>query len=391
MQRDARRVALFCPAGNEYIHRLVEGIVRYHRERGGFVLRDFRYPAPGFRPPEEAPLWEHWRPHGILSHVDAIPGMDRWLRQSGVPVVNTSIDYPHDVLPCVHGVGAGRLAAEHFLGLGVEHFAFVGYTESPGSARIREAFGHELARHGYSVRGFDIDILLDQGREDLESEAARDPRLVEFLVNAPKPLGLFARDDSYARCVCSLLRRLKIAVPDEVAVLGLEDTLIARLNDPPLSTIRPPGEQVGYQAMRLLHQLMRGQSPPPEAIEVPTNLLIVRQSTSRSITPSGQIQEAVRLIEEEACRGLTVSDLVEAIRIPRSTFEHRFTEQVGRSPGQEIHRVRLDAAKRLLSETELSVTRIATMVGFTRSSIFGEFFKRKTGVTPTSFRRARRA
>lgn len=391
MSSGARRVALFWPAGSEYSNRLIEGVVRYHRERGGFVLRDFRYRTPEVGPPGPLFAWEHWQPHGVLCHIGAHPGVAECLVRSGVPVVNTTTDCPHATIPSVHGSGAGRLAARHLLSLGYEHLAFIGDAGRLGSVRLRETFARELTLHGKVPLGHDLTTVPDFAIEALEERAASEPGLAEFLASAPKPLGVFALDDDYARVVCRVCRRLGLDVPDDVAVLGIEDSLRARLNDPPLSTIRPPGEQVGYEAMALLDRLMQGERPPPAAVEVPTTTLVVRESTSRGQQRDEEVEQALRMIDEEACRGLTVAHLAEALRVPRSTLEDRFAEQVGRSPGEQIDRVRLDAARRLLAETELSIARIAGMVGFSRSSGFGGFFRRAAGMSPTQYRREQRA
>jgi LacI family transcriptional regulator len=386
---EAKRVALYCPAGKEYIRWLIEGIVRYHREHDGFVLRDFRWPMDQ-RSEERTPTWAGWRPHGILCHIGSQPGLPEWLKRAGVPVVNTTTDCPHHVIPSVHGVGASRLAAEYLMSLATDHFAFVGHAGRLGSVRLREAFAEELAAHGHSLLWHELQTAPSLGIESLEQQAAAEPGLVEFLQGAPKPLAVFALDADFARVVCRVCRQLGLSIPSQVAVLGVEDTIAARLNDPPLSTIRPPGEQVGYEAMKLLDRLMRGEPPPPRAIEVPATVLIVRDSTRGKIKDDPKIQHALRMIAEEACRGLTVADLVEALHMSRSAFEHRFTEKVGHGPGKEIQQVRMASAKRLLTDTELSITRIAGMVGFTRSSIFGEFFRKHVGMTPTAYRQQHR-
>lgn|GEM_PF-7037534 len=218
-------------------------------------------------------------------------------------------------------------------------------------------------------------------------EAASEAGLRKFLSTAPKPLGVLGLNDDFARCVCVACQALGLAIPDEVAVLGVDDTSVARLNVPPLSSIRPPGERVGYEAMKLLDRIMCRGAIPAAPILIPCDAIGVRESTQRIADAS--IERALRLIQVEACQGLTVGSLVRFLGVGRSSFEKRFTQQIGRTPGQELQRVKLHQARKLLAETELSVTRIAGMVGFARSSIFGAFFKKYAGMTPTEYRRQR--
>lgn len=391
MAEQTKRIALYSPSELDYINRLVEGVLSYLAERPGFLLRDFHYGEVDFKVPRRGPTWEGWQPHGILCYIGRAPGLAQWLKKTGVPIVNTSTDCPHEVIPSVHGAGAGRLAAEHFQSLGLEHFGFVGHQGRLGSRRLRESFAEELGRHGRKMLWHELATEPIGGLEALEEAAAAEPGLAEFLQSVPKPIGVLALHYDFARVVCLVCRRLGLAIPNDVAVLGIENHLSARLNDPPLSSICPPGEQVGYQAMRLLDALLQGEPPPPEPITVPTTQLIERESTRLKSRKDSIVKEALRLIEAEACRGLTVEDIADVLDVSRSTLHHRFVEQVGRPPGEQIARVRLQHGKRLLADSDLSVTRISGMLGFARSSIFGEFFKRQTGMTPTQFRERRRA
>jgi len=385
-----RRIALYLATGHAYAEQLIEGAVRYRLEHGGVLLRDFRFGDVASRMPRRAPRWSGWGPDGILCNIGAFPQVVKWLKKSGVPIVNTTTDHPHEVLPCVHGVGAGQLAAEYLRSLGLKHFAFVGHEGRLGSKVLRESFRRGLSDCGDDLLWHDLKTAPSAGLESLEETAAAEPGMAAFIREAPKPLGVFALDDDFARVVCRVCRELGLAVPQDVAVLGVEDSIEARVSDPPLSTIRPPGEEVGYAAMELLVSLIAGQKPPPEAIVVPTTKLIERDSTRLRPPADLVMREAMRLIEEEACRAVRVEDVAIVLNISRSTLQHRFVEQFGQTPGEAINAVRLRRAKHLLAETDLTITGIAGMVGFARSSIFGEFFKRHTGQTPSAYRKSQR-
>ena len=383
-----KRIALAVPLEWEYAHRLTEGVLDYHNQHAGYVLRDFRFSDPHFERPADPPSWEGWQPHGVLCAVGTEPGLGEWLLSSALPLVNMTADVRQDVIPSVHASSAGKVAVDHFVSLGYKHIAHVGLRGMRGSELRRDNIRQDIeaARGKFLCHELENDPVGSTGGR--LREAANEPGLLEFLSNAPKPLAVSAMNDDFARCVCMACGTLGLEIPTEVAVAGVDDSSAARLNVPPISTVCPPGERVGYEAMKLLESLIEGGTPPAEATLIPCEKITVRQSTQLSEDVS--TDRAVRLIEAEACKGLSVGDLTRFLGVSRSTFEKRFTEQVGRSPAAEIQRVKLDHAKRLLADTELSITRITGMVGFSRSSVFGAFFKKGAGSTPTEYRKQHR-
>lgn len=384
-----KRIALYVPALLEYCNRLAEGVRRLHEQRGGFELRDFRYQTDvGVTP--RPPRWDRWQPDGIIAMVDPQTEVFDLLVRRSEPIVNTTPDCPHEVLPAVHVSfrSIGSLAAAHFRELGFEHFGFVGVDGYAGAAQRERYFAEQFAGDGHMLRSYSLKTNPTGGLDWMEEEAATEPGLLDLLGGAPKPLAVLALNDGVGRAVCQACRQLQLAIPQEVAVLGVDDTDLARSCSPPLSSIHTPGERVGYEAMRLLERLILGERPPGEPIQVPATELAVRQSTSLAAGEDDDIARALRMIRRYACQGLRVGDVVKTLSISRSTFEHRFAEAVGRTPGQEIARVRLERAKELLTTTKLSVTQIGAMVGYRHIGDFDDFFKRRLGQTPREYRKA---
>ena len=382
------RIALAVPLEWEYAHQLVEGALAYQAQRGGFLLKDFRFSDPNFERPKDPPKWEAWQPHGVLCAVGTEPGLAEWLLSADLPIVNMTADVPQEEIPSVHGGGAGALAVKHFVSLGYSNIAFVGLRGMRGSQLRLENLRHDTKAAGCQLLSYELEHDPVGSTLARLNESASEPGLLKLLRTAPKPLAVAAMNDDFARCACIACEALGLEIPREVAVLGVDDSSTARLNVPPISSICPPGERVGYAAMKLLDELIQGEAPPAEAIVIPCEKISIRQSTQQ--TDDGLIDRAVRLIEAEACKGLTVADLVAYLDVSRSSFEKHFTQQVGKTPATEIQRVKLETAKRLLSTTELSVTRITGMVGFSRSSVFDAFFRKHEGRTPTEFRREHR-
>ncbi len=384
-----KRIALSVPLEWEYAHRLTEGVLAFQNEKGGYALRDFRFSDPHFERPEGPPAWGGWKPDGIVCAVGTEPGLAEWLISSELPLVNMTADVRQSLIPSVHCCGAGKLAVEHFSALGYKNIAHVGLKGMRGSDLRRKNIGADIKAAGCHAFFCELNNDPVGGTDARFEKVASESALLEFLKSAPKPLAVSAMNDDFARCVCMACQTLGLAIPEDVAVMGVDDTSVARLNIPPLSSIRTPGDRVGYEAMKLLAAMIDGSPIPAEPTLIECESIVVRQSTQKSEDMS--IDRAVRLIEAEACQGLSVSDLVRFLGVSRSNFEKRFTEHVGRTPGQEIQRVKFERAKELLAKTELSITRITGMLGFSRSSVFGAFFKKHEGVTPTEYRRAKAA
>ena len=173
-----------------------------------------------------------------------------------------------------------------------------------------------------------------------------------------------------------------------MGVLGVADVAAARECTTPLSSVRLPGEQIGFQAMALLDRLMNGESAPASPIEVPAVEVAVRESTACQVPRDFDFDRAMQMMRERACEGIDVSDILKTLHVSRKTFERRCQDTIGHPPGEEIRRVRQARAEELLATTDLSVTRVGRMVGFPRPSMFARFFKTRSGRTPRAYRRS---
>jgi LacI family transcriptional regulator len=179
-----------------------------------------------------------------------------------------------------------------------------------------------------------------------------------------------------------------VRVPDEVAVLGGDyDELMSNISSPPLSTIDQPGEQIGYEAARILEGLMRGKKARKRPLLFPPTRIVVRHSTDTLTIDDEMVRDALRLIRMRAHGGIRVSDVVRELAVARRALEQRFVRLVGRTPAAEIRRVRLEAAKQLLVESDRSIADISRSTGFGHQDLFSRVFRRSVGLTPSQFRR----
>jgi LacI family transcriptional regulator len=281
-----------------------------------------------------------------------------------------------------------RLAFAHFTERGFRHFAFVGNDSIGWSRHRRHAFEQlvkdaRVACHSFTVRQ----------RATVAAGYSLPPRELErWVVRLPHPCAVFAAWDGFGRHVLRACKRAKLDVPDEVSVLGVgDDALEADLIPVPLSSIVPDAEGAGYRAAALLDQLMAGQRNLPQHIALPPLRVVARQSTDALAYEDRRVAAAVRLIRAQACQGLRVGDVVQAVPLSRRQLDLRFHQHLGHSPHQEIQRVRLCRAKELLSDTDLTLSAIAHQLGFEHPEYFSVLFKRIIGMSPGSYRRQVRA
>ena len=164
-----------------------------------------------------------------------------------------------------------------------------------------------------------------------------------------------AATDNRAHHLLNVCGEYGIAVPDEVAVIGVDnDEMLCELCDPPLSSVALNPLKVGYEAAALLDRMMRGMSPPKDKMLIPPLGVVMRQSTDVLAISDADLAAAVRLIRERACQGIGVEDVVRQVDLSRSTLKRRFAAILRRSPQDEIHRVQIERVMQLLSTTELA-------------------------------------
>src|SRR6185437_15012889 len=188
--------------------------------------------------------------------------------------------------------------------------------------------------------------------------------------------------------VLDACQRVNLSVPEEVAVIGADnDMLLCELCDPPLSSVVPNPERIGYEAAALLDRLMRGEKPPSMHLWIEPLGVTTRQSTDVLAIDDPHIAVAVRYIRENACAGATVPDLLQQVPLSRTLLERQFRKYLGRSPQAEIRAVQLKRVKQLLAETDLSLERIAELAGYEHPEYMSVVFKRETGQTPGHYRR----
>ncbi len=275
-----------------------------------------------------------------------------------------------------------HLAVEHLLELQLRHFAYAGVEGRAWSRRRGEAFALHLQSAGYRPH------LYPNPKNSRDQVWEREMEiLARWLRTLPLPVGLFACNDDRGRQVLEACRFAGLAVPEEVAVLGVDnDAVFCELADPPLSSIALNAETAGYRAADVLNGMMRGGAARPQKISVEALRVVRRRSTDIVAVDDCDVAAALRLIRREQGRSLSVAKVAAEVAVSRRYLERRFRETIGRTVLQEIQNVRLEQAKRLLSETTLPNSMVADMSGFGSCSYFNQFFHERVGMTPRKYR-----
>lgn len=374
------RIGLAVPRGYTFDRDILRGIARYAQSKPEWLFASVD--------PERQPLHTlgHLRPDGLIASVST-RSIARTLSAGRRPIVNVAATLMKLRMPTVRvdNTRVGELAAAHFLERGLRHFAFVGPQSQLFSVERYAAFSRALDRKRHVTMSYftPAEIPFDPlgQRWDL------DQGVQGWLRNLPKPVGLFSPGDEWGIQVCEACRQLGLRVPEDVAVLGVDnDDLNCELSRPRLSSVMLPAERIGYEAAALLDRLLAGGKRPRTQILLPPLGVATRRSTEVLAIDDREVVKAVRFIREHVHLPLRVTDVAREVAVGRRTLERRCQAALGRSLGEEIRRVHLERARYLLVSTDLPMKTVATQAGFSGLRHMGDVFRQQLGSPPTAYR-----
>ncbi|MCC7338004.1 MAG: XylR family transcriptional regulator [Pirellulaceae bacterium] len=375
-----KHVALLIETSREYGRGLLRGVTRFHREHGNWSIY---FKPQGLR--DRAPTWlSEWKGDGILARIDSCHTADSVLK-TGLPVIDLRGVLPDLGVPeiGIDNRALAKLVLQHLLDRGLRNFAFCG--DRPGrnrwSDQRREMFRQAVESAGFRCHEF-------SNRRRMPSWEYEQEQITQWVKQLPQPVGVMASNDDLGQQVLDACLRADVHVPDEVALIGVDnDPYLCNLTLPPMTSVDVNSERIGYEAAKLLDRLMLGCKPPKLPVYLEPAQVVMRQSTDTIAVDDLEVATVVRFIRDHACEGITIEDAFAKVLVSRSTLTRRFKALLQRTPMAELTRVRLQKARQLLLETDLGIAQVAARSGFSEAKYLITVFHQTFGVTPGAFRK----
>lgn len=373
-----KRVVLLVETSREYGRQLISGIVRYSILNGPWSF----YKEPIDLRSSIRSL-TNWKPDGIIMRDTLITKALLRLKIPKIFSIHCS-SYPKN-LPVItsDSCAIGKMASEHLIEKGFKNLAFCGfdgYDWSDGRKLFFCRFNNEAGyyTHTYStpknIRSY------DWGKEE------RHVR--EWIKSLPKPVGILACNDDRGQDLLEVCKFTGFKIPEDVAVIGVDnDPMVCQIGDPTLTSIALNAESAGYEAAKLLDQLMNGEKMKGQQIVITPSHIIQRQSTDILAVSDPELASAIRFIKENAKNKIRIEDVLKTTTISRRALEQRFRKILHRSIYSQIRRVRVELISKLLIETDLPISQVTSLFNFTDMEHISRYFKREKGMGLRQFRR----
>lgn len=368
-------VAVVVDSSSAFAQGVLRGITQYVFENGPWNIS---YEERSLDSVE--PTWlRSWRGDGIIIRTRTAKSSQIAL-QTGAKIV----DLGEEPLPGAPIIGidhkqCARKAAEFLVQRRFDNFAYVGIADRPFSLFRQEEFLRQLGENTPSIN-ISLDCLRSQPTEE------NNP-LISWLKELPKPCGIMGCNDLAANFVIQSCVQLGIMVPDEIAVIGVDNDLIyCQMSPVPLTSIELDTQRMGWEAASLLHRLINGESAPEAPFAISPIKIVERASTDFLAIDDVLVKKALVIIRDRASDGITVEQLVEQVGVSRRHLERRFAAVMHTSVCNQITRYQMVRALELVKGTTLTLNAVARRSGFKNTAHFCTAFKKFYHKTPTEFR-----
>lgn len=366
-------VAVLIEMSSAHGRGLIRGVAEYAQQRTNWSLR-----LEETGPLKRAPSWlRTWQGDGIIARLEN-EEITRAVLAKRLPVVNVSGRTSPPGVPQVDTDNRAvcDLAVDYFVRRGYRHFAYCGNPQFEWSGWRQKLFARRLAAERARCEIFHYRDTAS-GREQLGT----------WLKALAKPVALLACNDLGGRTVLEVCERAGLAVPHDVAVLGVDnDEILCALCRPQLASVVPDTAGIGSLAAQTLHELMQGKEIKGLQRLVRPLAVCTRKSTDAAAVDDWHVRQALSFIHGQATRDIRVEDVVLHARTSRRFLEGRFRAVLNRPIHAEIFRVRFEAAQRLLQTTDLPLKDVALRSGFKRADYLSVVFRETLGTSPSAYR-----
>lgn len=379
------RIALLFNANKVYDREVLSGIAAYLQSTRAswelFMEDDFRCRLNGI---------DNWQGDGIIADFDD-PAVCAALAGCKLPVVAVggSYDdprhYPADVpYVATDNFELIRQGFDHLVEAGLSRFAMFSL---PESAENRWAQERESAFRRLMQRDR---LWAEIYRGQVTNASTWDEsvqHLIRWLQVLPKPIGIIAVNDARARQLLQACVIAGIAVPEQVALVGIDNDPLARaMTRIPLSSVMQGTEQIGRTAAHLLHQMLAGVRMGSRRVLVPPTGINVQTSSRHEAGRHPYVMRGRHYIRQYACQGIKAEQVSDYVGVSRSSLDAHFRRELGHSVHEEILRFKLDSATKVLASRENTISDIAVNCGFTSVQYMNAVFKRELACTPRQYR-----
>ncbi|GAB3453943.1 XylR family transcriptional regulator [Massilia terrae] len=381
----ANRIALLFNANKSFDREIIAGIGAYLGSTRSawdlFLEEDFRLRLNGI---------EHWQGDGIIADFDD-PAVAAALSRCQLPVVAVGGSYADPAqypqgLPYVatDNYKLIKLARDHLIDVGLHRFALFSLPETEHNRWAQER--EQAFRSLMQEERMEAEIFRGCGTSASSWDEAVQGQIA-WLRSLPKPVGIIAVTDARARQLLQACTLAGIAVPEQVALIGIDnDPMVRMLTRIPLSSVIQGAQEMGRTAAHLLDQMLHGVRLGETRIHVPPSGINVLASSQHRAVKHPHVMRAQHFIRQYARQGIKTEQVAEYVGVSRSSLETYFRQELGCSVHDAILRFKLEAAKAGVEDASRSIADVALDCGFTSPQYMHLVFKRELGCTPRAYR-----
>jgi LacI family transcriptional regulator len=385
------KIALLLSQGNSLDRALARGVARYSRINGPWMFNTY-FDVHSKLIQRHVPI--KIDPQDVDGVIARIPDLKTYqeLIPAGFPAViigmeKEFLDYPWNKVTYRYDL-IGQMAAEDLLRRGFKNFAYMGALQEPEWSRLNyESFSRTIGNHGIKTYKFSYPKSNARSWREYNLDQAR-PHAVSWLMSLPKPIGIMCCMDLQGRFIIECCNQAGINVPEQAAIIGVDnDDLVCDLCYPPLSSVKLTSERAGYEAAKLLDNMLQGKKIANHIIHIFPLGIETRRSSDVFAVEDRMVADALHYIHQHADMPMRVTDIAEALCTSVRNLEMRFNKILKRSVKQEIRCVRINKIVNLLVNTNMSLKEIALALGLDSEKNISRFFKKEKGMSPTEYRR----
>jgi LacI family transcriptional regulator len=379
------KIVLLSDFSEEYNKNLLRGITRYSKDHGPWTfckMPTYYRETLGI---DGILKWaKEWEANGIIGQFYNGEEVAKFTK-ARIPVIAQDFKERFTDIPNITGAyrETGALGADYFLKKGFKNFAFYGFGNIVWSRERAEGFEERIQE-----AGFDVHYYEHKDSRGIDLWYYKPSALSDWLKSLPKPVALMACDDNQGHHITEAARHAGIRIPDELAVLGVDnDEMICDLSDPPLSSIELDSEKSGYEAARLMEQMIDGDVCYADDIVVNATQVVTRHSTDIFASKDKYIVSALKYIHGNLDKNLKVDQVLKEVPLSRRSLEKRFIMTTGYPVYEYIYNQRIEKFTQKLLETDMTIFEIALDLGLSDSKNIARQFKQIKGVTPMEYRK----